>query len=507
MLPPSSLPSGFELKRLVMRGICDEPALTKYWARMRGLVRFRAIVPEIVFQRVYECLDERFDPVFDVIKLATPNSAHQAIAALGRRFGASILTTNFDLLLEDAGATDVTHLHGGVHNKAQMVYRINRVALGLHQDVAKTVSRAVKDRVLCVLGYSGLDKDVIDAVNAARPARVWWLARNRSDIGAQNAKKLRCTRVTLATGELSDVVASIVARFSLTNSPYGALNRQDRDARRRIVTGWKAKLSRAERYAAASAVLFELGEYRAAADVALAGGKLRRQSRVSRSWFQRQASNALKIHGEFDEALGAAERAAKQHNATPYELAAAWNSIGLVHLEKDDFDVVLATQAFQRSIQQLRHAKTSRLPVHKREQVALQTGRVFNNLGLALTYSAKTKAALNAFMTSLRVKRDIGDLIGVAHTSSNVSILHYRAGDYRSARRWRLRAMALLTRYDLQFERAYLLRQTGALSCQRGRRRNGLRLLEEALALYRSIPSAKFGAKLTRRIIRQYRGS
>jgi tetratricopeptide (TPR) repeat protein len=100
-----------------------------------------------------------------------------------------------------------------------------------------------------------------------------------------------------------------------------------------------------------------------------------------------------------------------------------------------------------------------------------------------------------------------GDLIGIAHTSSNVSILHYREGHYAAARRWRLRAMTLLARYGLDFERAYLLRQTGALLCQHGRRRRGLEFLEQALDINRSIPSAKFGAQLTRRTIRQYRKS
>ena len=198
--------------------------------------------------------------------------------------------------------------------------------------------------------------------------------------------------------------------------------------RNRLLNEWGRNLTRAERYASLSAILFEVGEYKASADVALQAVKFVRSNsgRLSRAWFYRQAANALKVYGNFARALSCAMRAAKQCAADPYELASAWNIVGVVHLEKEHFDAPEAAKAFRKAIHMLQTQKPAGLAKPRREKIQLLRCRLQNNLGLSIMYSSSPKGALMSFNKSITIKDKIGDVIGTAHTLSNIAVLHYR---------------------------------------------------------------------------------
>ena len=502
MLGPSALPSGPALKRRVIDSIANGSQFGHEWRCIRRRIRFHRIVPEIIFQRIYEHLGERLYGFFQLLDGGTPNEAHYWLAHCSSEYRAVLITTNFDVLLERAGArgSNVLHAHGSIDVPAEMVFRINRVGLGLATPLTRDIRALVRGRTLCILGYSGLDKDVIDAVNAARPRRVLWLARNRADVVFQSAERLKCSSISVGIGDLQRLVKRIrTGRLCASQEQVS----QPR-SRAAAVERWKKSLSSDERFAAMSAVLFELGEYAAAARVAMAGVRLRSHERVQRAWFYRQAANAMKVEGQFEKALALATCVRRLKAATRYDVAAAWNAVGLVHLEKDRYNIRLARLAFTRAAGEFRWIRRNSVRTNQREQVEALRGRVYNNLGLALSHEGELGLAMEAFRRSLAVKRRTGDLIGKAQTAANVSIAYYREREFASAALWRGRALSLMMRYDLDFEKAYLLRQTGALACQQGRSNLGLRLLRQALDLYRSLPAARFGTTLTTRIIRQY---
>ena len=83
-----------------------------------------------------------------------------------------------------------------------MVYRINRVGLGLSSDAQRGLSTTVRRRTLAILGYSGADRDVIDVINAARPRRVLWLARDLQDLAHRNSRTLTCQSILVGVGDL-----------------------------------------------------------------------------------------------------------------------------------------------------------------------------------------------------------------------------------------------------------------------------------------------------------------
>lgn len=105
------------MKRLVVfsgAGISADSGLATFrdsdglWAEYRieevctpeALVRDRRKVVEFYDRRRREML------------AATPNAAHEAVAALERDFDVEVVTQNVDDLHERAGSTHVTHLHG-----------------------------------------------------------------------------------------------------------------------------------------------------------------------------------------------------------------------------------------------------------------------------------------------------------------------------------------------------------------------------------------------------------
>ena len=61
------------------------------------LRRFKQIIPEIVFQRIYDCLEEKLELAFEILRNVPANPAHGAISALYEKLDVQVLTTNLGL--------------------------------------------------------------------------------------------------------------------------------------------------------------------------------------------------------------------------------------------------------------------------------------------------------------------------------------------------------------------------------------------------------------------------
>lgn len=61
-----------------------------------------------------------------------------------------------------------------------------------------------------------------------------------------------------------------------------------------------------------------------------------------------------------------------------------------------------------------------------------------------------------------------------------------------------------MNKYDLAFQKAYLSRQTGVITCACGDVSTGREFLEQALAVYAELGQAAFGKKLTEQALKKY---
>lgn len=500
MLPPSYLPSGLELKRMAIKGVCADPKFQHLELIIVSAPAFATLVPEVLFQRFYDCFGERLLSFFEILKSGRSNAAHELLAQLAAEFNIPILTTNFDGLIETCRGLPkgVLHLHGELADPRQMVIRLHQVGKGLSPALLREAGGTLAGRVLCVLGYSGNDEDVRQLLREYRPREILWLVRNQYDPARNNLQRFFVDfNLSIAQGSLSHFVSMLAemkgwrfARHKITTRSPSL-----------VPNNWHDGLTPRERYMALSEALLEVRQYAAAARVALKGGG-QCPATERPSWFYVEAAEAYRILANAPQALKQAHHAVRlaRRYGDYWDRAAALNALGLAHLEKPKSNASLSRVY-------LRRAKASLLQsdsANWSERVIGFAARLYNNLGLVEMELGAEKPARVAFSRSLRLKRRIGDLSGEGTTAANMAILNAQHGRKSAATRWRRRAIFLIKRYDQQFRAAYLYRRMGGAYCANGELRRGLAELNEALRISREVLKNKFETKLTLEAIKKY---
>jgi tetratricopeptide (TPR) repeat protein len=506
MLPPSNLPSGTALKNLAVRTLCGRDPLRRRWREIARNNRYKRVTPEILFQRFYACLGESsFLRFFDVLKHAHANAAHRALRLLTAKRLSRTLTTNFDMLIE-SGYDDqsrTVHLHGALDRPNTMVVRINQVGRGLEGKFQKVVRRQLSGMTLCVLGYSGADNDIFMTVRTSRVTRILWLIRKRDDQAWRNLQRFgRKHQVQVAIADLR-VLFRKLAKARFRSKARASV---DEAERRRSIKGWLQGTRLVDRYACLSEVFFEIEDYRRAADISQEAFKVAQGTELA-GWFRIQAAEAHKILGNFGRATRFARQAIQLNRriGDPFDVAGSYNIFGLIQTEKAKPDLTRAKRALKKAISVIQTIDLTKCTRQRCERIRNFHARALNNLGLAFSYANQIDRAVSTYQRSLAIKRDLGDLLGIAITSANISLAYLRGRKLRLASKWRERALELMDRYELGFQKAYLLRQTGVITCEHGDLMNGHDYLRRALKVYAELRQTPFGQKLTEQALKKYR--
>lgn len=247
-------------------------------------------------------------------------------------------------------------------------------------------------------------------------------------------------------------------------------------------------------------LLYAIEVYARAADLALLAATVTRDRHLKAVALNLVAA-ARSVEGRYDDAIAAAERVAAAARMPPFERAAALSALANAWLYRDDYDARVVAQYARQALRELARVPRGAVP---EERLRVVRGSIDNRLGLALQFAGRPREAATYLRRSIRERQAVGDLKGVATSASNLSLAYYAARDHRRAAYWRRVAMNLLDKYGFAFEKAYLLRRWGVLAEEQGRRSQAIRLVRRALALYDSIPTAKFGQQFTRRILRNF---
>src|SRR5262249_15467759 len=148
--PPTSLPSGNELRDLCIEHLLlDEQ--NRLWIRqVLSDPVFQAMLPESALQEVGYSIAKNVDSFFSAyLAQIPPNELHRSLAT---SFG-EIFTTNFDLCLEHSGAPQVYHLHGTVKEPDSLQNRLWRLGQTSTAELA-LLKQAVDRGPIFVTGYS-----------------------------------------------------------------------------------------------------------------------------------------------------------------------------------------------------------------------------------------------------------------------------------------------------------------------------------------------------------------
>lgn len=501
MLPPSQLPSAWDLKVLAVKALCKPRGLARYAKVILRSPRLESLVLEVLVQRLHESFKEQVFSLFACLRANSPNIAHWLLARLSDKFDIPLVTTNFDLLIEQCQSRpkQIVHLHGDLGNHEEMVTRIYQVGRGLSDQMAQTFQKRIRGRTLCVLGYSGTDEDVRALLTKLPPSNILWLLRDESGLAFRNLNRFFSkTNLSYTVTDLRNFCLQLHSRFRIPPSRPSSKSISCKGY-------WNLSAARHQRLAAISDVFIEIEDYKRAAQVADAGFKI--CPRTERpSWYAIQATEAFRILGDSRSAFTRAKRAiaAAQRFGTDWDVAAALNAMGLVFLEKRRSEPRQALPYFKAALKRNEAAIATADASPFWESIHAQHGRFYNNLGLCYLELKKFDKARRAFLLSIRAKRTLGDLIGIGVTSGNLAISCLRALKRERARFWKRKAIELNERYAQSFRSAYVLRRYGVISCEQGRRKSGLRDLQKALEIYTNLFGSGLGVELTQRAIKKY---
>lgn len=469
MLPPSKLPSGNQLRDIVVGATATSPTAHRFWQRLRRRSQYRALLPELALQRVYDVIHESMLPGFLPLDNGLPNLMHCVLAAAGRA-GAPIVTTNFDELIEDCGAAHVLHVHGRLSDPEEMVVRVNQVGLGLTPQIQRALTSAVRERHLFILGYSGRDRDVVRALGKARPRSISWLTRSAVPAVETLQRVCPCTSESL---DLEVFAADVAAELRV--APPRRVGHRPAGPRPRLAVPWHRGIGCLVRVAS------ECGELGLAVEGCQEAVRADPSSEQV-PWFAIEAATALRLLGHLHDAdawIRGGLGACRGSRGIALK-AGLCNMSGLVDLDRRPPNPARALTKFDRAAGEWRRFLRTSEGVRYRGTGSDFIGKLHNNRGWAHRLAGHHTVAIREFLASIRFKRRQGNIVGRAHTAANLAISYYELGEFDRARYWRRETERICEEFDLAEPLAEVYVWTADAACRRGRIADGHRWLSAA---------------------------
>lgn len=227
--PPSNLPLGMELKNKIIQAICcdRESALVTFMNVMLPKIettlsqKIERIRPEVIFQILYDHIGALGLESLGFMRKGIPNSNHRFLAqALKDGYSKSVLTTNFDCLIEKAlaeiGINDlliddngnalppfdrisIFKLHGTIEKPQSLIATLNQYGRESVSSRAKIIRHFLQNYFVVFVGYSGADLDIYPLLIGTRCRKITWVVRPETEANenirrilvAQNGQQIR----------------------------------------------------------------------------------------------------------------------------------------------------------------------------------------------------------------------------------------------------------------------------------------------------------------------------
>jgi tetratricopeptide (TPR) repeat protein len=436
MIPPSNLPSGDRLRDQCVRLLLSDHRSRKLLGRIMRSPAYQALLPEGVLQDIGSFASSSLDQSMSSLLLGVqPNAVHEHLALNYRR----LFTTNFDLCLEDAGARAVSHLHGTISAPETLQNRIFRLGRTAHAEFVKFKSW-IRGKGLLILGYSMRDRDIIEAIEASPPAKIFYLSR-----GGELPPPLRDTLIPViyARGVAEEL-------FGVSSTGVRPRRRAHRPRLRKPALG--------RRVPALLHLLYRAGFYDAA-------------DRIMRSYLPHlrgrgkykaicQLMEALRVSGEYDAAARWCDYvmdsrfAARPENAEI--LSSAYVVRGLCDYDRGRKNYGEISRWFREALRLTRAFESLQRDDSQKAAIQIWKARIHNNLGLVATAQNDYPRAIDHFDRSLRIKERFHEETGIAQTHANLAMIYLSSSDFGDA----TRHLKLVVRLMRKSPSKYICRET-----------------------------------------------
>jgi tetratricopeptide (TPR) repeat protein len=462
MVGPTRLPSGPALLRSAIEMLIDDDRLLRLRERALEDPLFQSLVPETVLQRFRDILKSLPSEIYAPFRGASPNGVHLHLAELASH-GAFIATANFDLAIEraaglaniDLPAGTPLHLHGKASDPGSLVHTIRAVGRGLPPPIEAAFTNGLHNRRLVVLGYSGNDREIMDAIAAGGPRLVTWIVRDENDLALANLEiwKASIPPLRLFIGDLAELHTAKGIRPQPEHSSKASGEPQAPPhplVQLELLIGLLLQLGRYSRAAEAAA----LGE-------GFTGSDDRHASIAALGCY------ASRRAGDLNAAVRSGKKAlrlARHSDALPLR-SRAHTELALVYLDLDPPETTRARRHLRAAWLLLKRAKQ----IEPSELVESLLASAEHNLGFVSESDYEYERALQHYLCALEMKKRLGDLPYQISSERDVALMLILLDREDEAAPHRQRFVDLCQTYSDAYELAYFDLALGRHRLHQGR--------------------------------------
>lgn len=502
MISPSTLPSGKELKELIVRASTKHKRIENYLSILESDTKYMGIVPEIIFQDIYSSIGDRLFPAFNILNNSISNHIHKSLANILDNFKVYNFTTNFDLLVDNnqLSFNKNIHLHGSLNNPSEMAMRIYEVGKGVNKELSSKFLLSVKNKSLFIFGYSGNDMDIIELINASEVKSIYWLMRNVNSKWTINNIKRINKNIKIFEDDLGDFFNYLNKELKLE------FEKEKHKPKLNILKKYSNSLSEFDKHFVLGHLLFRVSNFHAAQNLF----KLILSLRVFSTIDQYLTAiifytDCIRLTGiDSKQGIALLKSGYNKHKKKGDRLLIAGlkNMHGLLLLEnkypkhnKATSHFLIAKNIYEKELENTIHVV----------KVNTLLARVYNNLGLCYQNNPKyLSLAATSFKKSINLKRLIGNYLGLATSMVNLCLIYLSQRKMSSYYYWRSKAIYLIEKYDMLYRKSYLFREEGRHFISFGNSNYGLKKLNSALEILEdSTPSATIDIEIIKDMIKK----
>lgn len=419
---PSCLPLWDEFVRLIMKAVCDKNrVLQKHYSKICN----SSIRPEVLLQWIYHRTEESALEILHILDIDEFNPNHLFLAhLLSRGHIKSIITTNFDHLIEDAlrkmgfssgrsfvatersqfkslaGKCVIFKPHGTVDNPSTILVTVNQIGLRLDPVIARTLNSLMSKFAVVFVGYRGADLDIQRMLlqGSTQAKEIFWNLKTGSTISQANDLLFR------AYGKRLHIMANDIEKFfpylaRNLNIPFrtsrASVRRKRRAQARAALKKWTSKIEGVLVCLFVADILEHIGEWEAARECneyALVIAKQKQDfTRIGATY----ANLSLLSYRqeEYDDAIEYGKESLKAFQRVGSHTGAggALGNLGLFHMKKGNFRK--SKNSFLKALDQFKMARDNK-----------GIAGIYTNLGILHTGKKRCEEALSYLNEGHKIK-------------------------------------------------------------------------------------------------------
>jgi tetratricopeptide (TPR) repeat protein len=465
----------------------------KFSSASSGEWNFTQLPLEFMLEASYAEGMRDFVRVLTFMRDSEPAWIHKTIMDLCQLgMWSEVLTTNFDICLEKTVpiiSGKVTHLHGSMENPGSLVLTIQSIGSGLPLHIVQIIRKVHQSKNLLFIGYSGYDADILDVLQSVDGKPVFWLCQDNemAGISRRAGEFIKNVGGVSIIGDLLILLNEIRMLIGLQVIPTGQCN---------CVLNWEQHVSEGIEYLPlgdrarfVARICLEANDHKNAIKayhLSIEKTKspvLKSKALGNLSFVFYMMRNMEKLRSLSLKALHYAKVA-----KNPRHFAHAINNIGLSFIEGNTDDLHKSISYFEKAA--IIHEKLAN-NAYKRPENLRGASQSLNNLGVAYTRLNKPTEAVNAFLRSISIKDELGDLIGKAISSANLAHIECRQGDWINGIKRHQDSIKILRHFSKLISVGYFTGQMGICFADAGKKEEARSLLKEAISIFKFVDGPK----------------